>query len=549
MKSIDRFVAAEHLCAHAIMRGELPAPTHRDPHPFVPFVTYSTARFPTSPEVGRTTAEFHYNDVLVELVRSACGIREPILLGMADLKVTRIALATFRERCAAHAVRLNDLPFLEEFEEDAEHALMDAIRLAQVADVCLTGCGDRDALARLAETSETCVAIGSDQYVPFALGARAVLAHPDGIEDWRPGPPLTVIAQAIDRGNATLARRARTMRREGLRAARETHAEAMDDDRAGLARIPASVPGPGPGPEPEAPAVVPPGHVLVVPRMGGSSKGQTNKDVASELKSVLGIPLPLYAFPRDRRALVEQAAAEAPHARPFFERLVSLQDSREHWAIPPVLALGPPGGGKTTALDRFFRSAGVHVARYACDGSSDNAAAGTPRRWTSTEVCFPLRSAMDALHANPACLWDEVNRVGGHRQGSGGTLRDALTSFLEPANARRYRDPSVEAEVDVSYVIHAATANGTDGIAAQVLDRLTVLEFPLPTRQDMPVLARRMSLDIARRQGLPDEEGELDRAELQALSEHWPGGCRRGLKRLVEVALRARMAAPYATRH
>lgn len=289
--------------------------------------------------------------------------------------------------------------------------------------------------------------------------------------------------------------------------------------------------------------------VVVVPRIGGGTKGQGNKDAMSELGDILGRRLPLYEFPSDRHALVEEAAAEAPHARRFFERVVALQDTREHWALPPLLAVGDPGGGKTTSVDAFFRRHGLHVERYACDGSSDNAAAGTPRRWASGEVSLPVRASMTAGYANPVILWDEVNRAGGQRQGSGGTLRDALTSFLEPQNARRYRDPLVEAEVDISHVLHVATANGTDGIAPQVRDRLVVLEFPLPTREHLPILARRMALEIARRQGLPDDHGELDRAELQALAEHWPGGSLRGLKRLVEVAMQVRLQAPWATRH
>ncbi|MGE8128491.1 AAA family ATPase [Methylobacterium sp. NPDC080182] len=297
-------------------------------------------------------------------------------------------------------------------------------------------------------------------------------------------------------------------------------------------------------PEPEAG----PG-VVVVPRIGGGAKGQSNTDAAKDLGGILGRRLPRYEFPSDRHALVEEAAAEAPHARRFFERLVALQDTREHWALPPILALGDPGGGKTTAVDAFFRRHGLHVERYACDGSADNAAAGTPRRWASGEVSLPLRASMTAGYANPVILWDEVNRAGGQRQGSGGTLRDALTSFLEPANSARYRDPYVEAEVDISHVLHVATANNLYGIAPQVLDRLVVLEFPLPTREHLTVLARRMAAEIARRQGLPDDHGELDRAELQALAENWPGGSLRGLRRLVEVAMQVRLQAPWATRH
>ena len=327
----------------------------------------------------------------------------------------------------------------------------------------------------------------------------------------------------------------------------------LRDDRAGIVRLAPTIKAVPEAVEDEPawhePPPIPRGHFVVLPRIGGGKTGISNKEIVGMLKPFEGVALPTYRVPFDRRAIVEANAEETPHARRFFEDLVAMQDTREEVAIPPFVAIGDPGGGKTTAIDAFFRGLGMHVERYACDGSSDNAAAGTPRRWTSTEVCLPLRAIMTSGHANPACLWDEVSRAGGHRQGSGGTLRDALTSFTEPQNASRYRDPCVEAEVDISHAIHACTANSTDGIAPQVLDRLRVLHFPLPGPEHMPVLARRMALEIARRQGLPDDHGELDASDLRALAEHWPGGSLRGLKKLVEVVVRAKLTSPFETRH
>lgn len=322
-----------------------------------------------------------------------------------------------------------------------------------------------------------------------------------------------------------------------------THEDLIFDDRPGL--------GTGTTVEDfdfDLPAEPVPG-LVVVPRVGGGSRGQAHKDAHEELKGVVGVSLPFYRFPADRREFVEAVAAEAPHARAVVQRIVELQGAGEQWDVPAFVLLGAPGGGKTAFLDALYKRAGVHCVRFACEASSDGAAAGTPRRWLTSDVCLPLRAVIDAGHANPAVVWDEISRVGGSRQGSGGTLRDALGGFLEPQNARRYRDPYVEAEVDLGRVMHAATANDLDGVAAQVRDRLVVLPFPLPTREHLPVLARRMALDAARRQGLPDDHAELDRTELQCLAENWPGGSLRVLRRLVEVAIQVRLQAPWATRH
>lgn len=65
-----------------------------------------------------------------------------------------------------------------------------------------------------------------------------------------------------------------------------------------------------------------------------------------------------------------------------------MQGPEEHLAIRPFVAIGAPGGGKTTSLDGFFRSLGVRVERYACDGSADNAAAGTPGDGPQVRLIF-----------------------------------------------------------------------------------------------------------------------------------------------------------------
>ncbi|MCG5249522.1 hypothetical protein [Methylorubrum extorquens] len=472
------------------------------------------------------------DDVAARLIRALWKSCADALAGQGRAASERVFVVRLHA-IWEHLVRLLDGRRAAEIELELYCGEYDAIdEIVDRLTLALAITGEAEALARLERVlwrqARMTNLRGREAIHQAAFGAS--LSDASARITWRPaGSVIDVVGQWREAGRRAMA----------LALGESPETEAAAPAPSALQRIEAAS---------AAVALEGPG-VVVVPRVGGGAKGQSNKDAAAELKDVAGISLPLYEFPRDRRALVEEAAAEAPHARPFFERLVALQDTREHWALPPILSLGDPGGGKTTALDRFFRSAGVYVERYACDGSSDSAAAGTPRRWQSSEVCLPLRAAMTAGHANPAILWDEVNRAGGHRQGSGGTLRDALTSFLEPANSARYRDPYVEAEVDVSHVLHVATANGTDGIASQVLDRLVVLEFPLPTREHLPVLARRMAIDIARRQGLPDDHGELDRAELQALSEHWPGGSLRGLRRLVEVAVQVRLQAPWSTRH
>ncbi|MET7242945.1 AAA family ATPase, partial [Methylobacterium sp. EM32] len=540
--ALDR---AEALSALATIRGTCSAPSRSDPHAYIAVIRYVTKRWESPPALGDLTAETHYTAVRAEIVAEAWALCQALEAAArrhdaAAFKDLHGKLDALRARCVRTVEEIDAEPFMADLEEGdtggvREEIVLDLTRLAQVIDVCLAEAGDRHAMGRLAEAAETCGALRAVGFLRFSVGARSLLARWGEIGTCLPGsPPLCVVQRALDLGAEILGTRQGAAVRP-----RPTHAEMIEDDRAGLVLGEEPDPEPEPEPEPQAPGVV------LIHRLGGGARGTSNREVQAEYKDVVGRAFPLYAFPQDRRALVEEAAAEAPYARRFFEELVALQDGREHWALPSFLVIGGPGGGKTTAIDGIFRRCGLHVERVACDTSSDAAAAGTPRRWSSGEINLPLRASLLSGYANPVVLWDEISRAGGHTRGSGGTLRDALTTLLEPANSSRYRDPYLEADVDISHVIHAATANSTDGIAPQVLDRLRVLRFPLPGPEHMPVLARRMALDIVRRQGLPDDHGELDRSDLRSLAEHWQGGSLRALRRFVEVAVRFRLTGPY----
>ena len=83
------------------------------------------------------------------------------------------------------------------------------------------------------------------------------------------------------------------------------------------------------------------------------------------------------------------------------------------------------------------------LLRYDAAGASDNAFAGTPRRWNSGEHCTPLEAVYRSLKANPAVLIDEIDKAGSSRHN--GNLELALLPFLDGGEtSARYPDPLVE---------------------------------------------------------------------------------------------------------
>ncbi len=351
----DRLAAAEPLSAHAYLRGELPAPSRRDLHPFVPLVAYLAVLCSGRPPEGWAPDEqVGYDDILAGLLASACAIRDDLLASTCDPAVARIRVETLRTLAAAHAARLDEGPFEIDYSGMAERAVTGSIRLAQISDLCLAGCGDPDALARLARVAEACVALRGDAYLAFAVGARQLLATPGGLGEWCPGrPPLVVIAQALQSGRDALARRDLAAPREGK--ARETHADATDDDRAGLARHPPAAPEPAPEAAPALSLKVFPSlRHLPLPTPLARDRGDSPRALC---EPVAEVALPLAPTPGPA-SVAETLNGAFPWAREVTEQYAGDLVGAPFAMLKPRTLVGGAGGGKTSYARALLRAVG-----------------------------------------------------------------------------------------------------------------------------------------------------------------------------------------------
>ena len=93
----------------------------------------------------------------------------------------------------------------------------------------------------------------------------------------------------------------------------------------------------------------------------------------------------------------------------------------------------------------------------------------------------------------------------------------------------------------LSNVSYLATANSVAGLPRPLLDRMRVISFPLPSRDDLDALLPAVIADLARDRGLDASWiPPLDGDEHAAVASAWPGGSVRDLRRFVEVILRER---------
>ena len=155
--------------------------------------------------------------------------------------------------------------------------------------------------------------------------------------------------------------------------------------------------------------------------------------------------------------------------------------------LRPTLFVEPPGPGKSRFVERFLDEIRVPFSNYGCGEMLDNSIAGTPRRWSNGEPSLPVALIRAHGIANPVVILDVVEEAGRSRHN--GNIVDALLRMLEPATARSWHDPHIEAPVDISNIVWLATANLLDGLSAPFRDRWRILRFPAPAAVHLEPLA------------------------------------------------------------
>jgi ATP-dependent Lon protease len=282
--------------------------------------------------------------------------------------------------------------------------------------------------------------------------------------------------------------------------------------------------------------------IVVMPK----DKATRLNSFQSEFKDLVDARLPLVRA-RDIAAARTQLLAEYPHATTAIDLVLRGLREGEPVRLNAILLTGPAGSGKSRLVRRLGEALGIGVYRYDGSSASDNMFGGSPKGWGNTVPSAPARAVNQLRIANPILLVDEIEKAGTSTRN--GRLWDALLPFLERETASRYRDVSLDAELNLSFISHIATANTVEPLPAPLKDRYRIVHVPAPTLKDLPQLAVSVLKEIAIEAGEASFVWPLAADELAVIGRAWERAdlSLRKLRRIVAATIAARNTT--AVRH
>jgi ATP-dependent Lon protease len=265
----------------------------------------------------------------------------------------------------------------------------------------------------------------------------------------------------------------------------------------------------------------------------------------SQYRDLVDAALPLVVA-RDVALLRATLHVEFPHTTVAIDLL--LRDLREGRPVTlrPVLLVGSPGCGKSRMVRRLADILRAYVYRCDAASSSDSHFGGTSKAWSNSEPSVPFRAIAQSRTATPIVLIDELDKAAGNWNGR---LWDSLLPFCDPETARRYRDQSLDAELDLSMVTYIATANDDSKLPSPLLDRFRIIKVPTPTLAHLPQLAGQVMSDLAAEDESRQADAPLAGDELAVIAKAWVRSrcSMRALQKIVGATLDAR--DQHAMRH
>ncbi|GBU19983.1 MULTISPECIES: AAA family ATPase [Methylobacteriaceae] len=261
----------------------------------------------------------------------------------------------------------------------------------------------------------------------------------------------------------------------------------------------------------------------------------------AEFRDVADRVLPVTPAP-DPQAVHAALLRRVPWAPALADAVAGDLVGAPYARVRPLLLVGPPGSGKTSAALALGEILGLPSTLYGAGGVADGMFGGTSRAYHTGRASVPLQAIRRVGRANVLVVIDEGDKAatGDHN----GSLVSTLLPYLESTSARRLYDVYLECEVDLSPVSYVITANELARVAGPLRDRCRIIHVPRPGREHLAALAPQIAEALCRERGMHPSEAVLDAAEMESLRAFWRGGSLRELTACVAVCLDSRAHGP-----
>jgi hypothetical protein len=221
-----------------------------------------------------------------------------------------------------------------------------------------------------------------------------------------------------------------------------------------------------------------------------------DRETVERLKAFRDLERPIARapIPSNWRERMPSARWFGPVVKLIGRRLVDWRNTP--FRMAPLLIEGPPGIGKSRFVADLAAALEVPILPISFAGQSDSRALlGTARGWSSANPSAIVDLIFRCKRANPIVFIDEIEKS---TASNNGDPLAAILTLLEPETAKRFHDPFLNTEVDLSHVSWIAGANSLRGLPSPILSRFQVIKVEAPDGRDWPEIRLALTKEFAR---------------------------------------------------
>lgn len=219
------------------------------------------------------------------------------------------------------------------------------------------------------------------------------------------------------------------------------------------------------------------------------------------------------------------------------EHLSLLLLTEEPLSLPPLLLLGEPGVGKTYFAETLSKQLGMtYEARSMAETSAGFAIVGSHSTWATAQIGCVAKMIIHAPDNTVGLfLIDEIDKAtkGSHPP------ENTLLGLLESHTAQHFRDEFLDVAIDARPLSVMMTANKALSDGSPLASRMSIIEVPMPTADQMPMIVK--SVDAGIRSGKPGIDkhfAPLSEEVINALAVEAPRAIKKTLRSAYAKAAR-----------